>query len=105
LEELPAAEQLAAMAGAARESRLRSAMRVVTPRLHVRLKSDAEWESMQPTAPVGRVASVLPGWTVVTYADEFAALAAIEWLAAQGRMEFSPIFSRFWSKKQALVRA
>jgi len=104
LEELPAAEQLAAMAGAARESRLRSAMRVVTPRLHVRLKSDAEWASMQPTAPVGRVASVLPGWTVVTYADEFAALAAIEWLAAQGRMEFSPIFSRFWSKKQALVR-
>ncbi|MCX6585764.1 MAG: S8 family serine peptidase [Acidobacteria bacterium] len=104
LDELPAAERLAAMVGAARESRLRSAMRVVTPRLHVRLGSDAEWESMQPTAPVGRVASVVPGWTVVTYADEFAALAAIEWLAAKGNVEFAPVFSRFWSKKQALVR-
>lgn len=104
LEELPSTERLAAMAAPARETRLRSAMRVVTPRLHVRLASDAEWESIQPTAPVRRAASAIPGWTVVTYADEFAALAAIEWLSAQSRIPFSPVFSRFWSKKQALVR-
>jgi subtilase family serine protease/subtilisin family serine protease len=104
LEELPAAERLGAMAAPARESRLRSAMRVVTPRLHLRLSSDAEWESIQPTAPLGRAPSAMPGWSVVTYRDEFAALAAIEWLAAQDRIPFAPVFSRFWSKKQTLVR-
>lgn len=104
LEELPAPERLAAMGEAAREDRLRSALRVITPRLHLRIGSEAEWEAIQPTAPVSRTKSLIPGWTVVQYADEFAALAAVEWLASYGRIEFSPVFARFWARKQALVR-
>ncbi len=104
LEELPSPERLSAMGEAAREERLRSAMRIVTPRLHLRLETDADWESIQPTGPLSRTKSLMPGWTVVNYADAFAALAAIEWLAAQGKIDFSPVFSRFLSKKQALAR-
>ena len=104
LQELPAEDRLAAMEPAAREARLRSAMRIVTPRLHLRLASEQDWESIQPTAPVSRSKSLIAGWTVVTYADEAAALAAIEWLAARGGIAFSPVFSRIYSKKQALVR-
>ena len=104
LEELPAAERLAAMGETARERRMRGALRILTPRLNIRLASEGEWEAIQPTAPLSRAKSLTPGWTVVTYADEFAALAAIEWLAAKGNVEFAPVFSRFWSKKQALVR-
>ncbi len=104
LQELPPQDRLDAMEPSAREARLRSAIRIVTPRVHIRLATEQDWESIQPTAPLSRTRSLIEGWTIVTYPDEFSALAAIEWLAARGGIEFSPVFSRILSKKQALAR-
>ncbi len=100
---LPSADQLAALPEAARALRMVNARRVMTSKLLVHM-DESDWSKLAATKPSAHEKSLLDGWMLVTYPDAFAALDAADSLTKQGTWEFTPVFSRMMSKKQALVR-
>ena len=101
LEDLPSATRLAARPAAERESLRAAARRVMTAKLLVRI-APAQTNSLNPTQPLSFAESMIPGWTLVSYPDAFAALEAADWLTQQGGFEFTPVFSRVNYKRQIL---
>ncbi len=101
LEDLPSATRLAARPAAERESLRAAARRVMTAKLLVRI-DPAQTNFLNPTQPVAFAESMIPGWTLVSYPDAFAALDAANWLTQQGGFEFTPVFSRVNYKRQIL---
>ena len=100
---LPAAEKLAAMDPEERAARMKSARRLMTAKLLVHMDASRVTE-LAATQPVGTETSYLAGWTVVAYADAFAALDAAEWMAKKGGFEFTPVFARETFVRQTLQR-
>jgi kexin len=101
--ELPPASILAAMSPSERQKRMSVARRIGTPKLLVK-SGEARYAELAPTKPVGKQVSALRGWTIVNYADPFAALDAMDWMIAQGGWEFTPLFARELHVRQALKR-
>jgi subtilisin-like proprotein convertase family protein len=100
---LPAAEKLAAMSAEQRAARMAAARRVMTAKLLVHMDA-SRLSELAETRPTGTEKSYLPGWTLVTYDDAFAALDAAEWLAKKGGFEFTPVFARQTYVRQTLQR-
>jgi kexin len=100
---LPSAETLAAMGKEERAARMAGARRLMTAKLLVHMDASRVSE-LAATQPMGTEKTYLDGWTVVVYADAFAALDAAEILAKKGGIEFTPVFSRESHKRQALSR-
>lgn len=100
---LPSAEKLAAMSPEARAARMATARRLMTAKLLVHMDASRVSE-LAATQPAGTEATYLAGWTIVVYADAFAALEAAEWLAKQGGIEFTPVFARESFVRQVLQR-
>jgi kexin len=100
---LPSAETLAAMGKEERAARMAGARRLMTAKLLVHMDASRVSE-LAATQPMGTEKTYLDGWTVVVYADAFAALDAAEMLAKKGGIEFTPVFSRESHKRQALSR-
>lgn len=102
--DLPTAEKLAALPADAREKRLANARRVMTEKLLVHLEK-SQSERLAATQPLGFEESLVAGWLLVSYADAFTALDAVDWMTRQGGFEFGPVFSRTMGKRQTLSRA
>lgn len=101
--ELPSTEALAAMPASQRLQRMEVARRLMTAKLLV--KSGAgRYDELAATNPTGKEQSALNGWTLVSYADAFAALDAADWMIAQGGWEFTPVFAKELHVRQALKR-
>lgn len=100
---LPAAETLAAMSPTERAARMTGARRLMTAKLLVHMDASRLGE-LAATQPAGKESSYLQGWTMVVYADAFAALDAAEWMVKKGGFEFTPVFARETFVKQTLVR-
>ena len=101
--DLPTAGKLAALSADARDKRLANARRVMSEKLLVHLEK-SESDRLASTQPLGFENSLIPGWVLVSYADAFTALDAVDWMTQQGGFEFSPVFSRTMGKRQALSR-
>lgn len=100
---LPSAETLAAMGKEERAARMASARRLMTAKLLVHMNA-SRLSELAATQPVGTEMTYLAGWTIVVYADAFAALDAAETLAKKGGIEFTPVFARESFVRQALKR-
>lgn len=82
-------------------ARRESARRILTNRLLVRM-NDGQWRALQTaTAAQSQKESPIDGWALVEYRDPYAALDAVEWLTKDGGWEFSPVFARQFSRRQA----
>lgn len=101
--ELPPPEVLAAMPESQRLQRMEVARRTMTAKLLVKA-GEARYGELTSTKPSGMERSALNGWTLVSYADPFAALDAADWMVAQGGWEFTPVFARVLKVRQALQR-
>ena len=101
--DLPTAEKLAAVPALERDRMLANARRIMTAKLLVRLEK-VQTQTLAETQPNGFETSLLSGWMLVSYADAFAALDAADWMTQKGGFEFSPVFSRTMSTRQALAR-
>lgn len=102
-QDLPSVQRLASLPESDRLSRLASARRVMTGRLHVHLDL-AQSGLLTAPRPVSVETSLVKGWLIATYADPMTALSAAEGLISRGELEFSPVFSRVMGKKQVLRR-
>lgn len=101
--DLPVAEKLAAMPEADRAKRMEGARRLMTSKLLVKM-DDARFADLAATKPASKEKSMLAGWTLVVYADAYAALEAADWMTKKGGWEFTPVFARQYSTRDALKR-
>ncbi|MBY0502520.1 MAG: hypothetical protein K2X03_01330 [Bryobacteraceae bacterium] len=98
LSDLPNETRLTALPAADRARRMAAARRVMTGKLLVHLDK-SQLAKLEATHPTGSEASPLEGWTLVSYADAFTALDAVDWMTQQGGFEFAPVFSRTMAKR------
>ncbi len=104
VQDLPAADKLAAMKEPERSQRMAGARRVMTQKLLVHMDESRFAALEAGTQAVSKEASLLKGWMLVSYPDPFTALDAADWMTRTGGWEYIPVFMRQMAKKQAALQ-